>query len=422
MIDGEPACFAPVEVRGRVLDLGTNAGIAGARVTAVDVNSAPASGVIASGTDGSYRLRIPAARAADGTPSPLEVTLRADASAYQSFPGPIRQALPVDVATAVDVDGTLVVQSTITDIGLIAQPAGTGTGSIHGIADVPDDGRGVLVVAEANGKGFAVIAANTGDYQIYNLEAGTYQVTAYSVGHVYDIGEATVNNATVELNLHLNDQAAGQIDGTVSIVDGGGASATSVIAFIESTFDPLTGRGVSVPGLRAPETGVPNISGAFSLPGTPPGNYVVVAAFENDGLVRDPDRCIAGTEDVHVTVAPGATVTAPTTFKITGALTVNSPGAVAAEPVTTVPTFSWVDDSSEDQYIVELFDAFGQQVWTKTIPGVSGSNPTLTYDGTAPLVSGMYYQWRVTSTRSTGGTTQCNISRSEDLKGVFFIP
>jgi hypothetical protein len=45
----------------------------------------------------------------------------------------------------------------------------------------------------------------------------------------------------------------------------------------------------------------------------------------------------------------------PTSFKVTGALTV-------AEPVTGAPTFTWGDDSSEDQYLVEVFDSFGQRV------------------------------------------------------------
>jgi hypothetical protein len=267
-----------------------------------------------------------------------------------------------------------------------------------------------------------VIAANDGDYQIFNLEAGHYVVQAYSLGHVYTAGEADVAATAVDLDLALSADLPGSIAGSVSIVDGGGASATSVVAFIESTFDPSTGRGTPPPGLRAPQTGVPNVTGAFTLDGVPPGNYVVVAAFENDGLVRDPDHCISGTADVHLAVTPGAVTTAPTTFKVTGALAVMSPGAELAEPVTGSPTFTWADDSSEDQYLVELYDAFGQPVWSKTIPGVSGAVPSTAYDGSA-LVSGMYYQWRVTSSKlSGGGGAACELSRSEDLRGVFFVP
>ena len=35
-----------------------------------------------------------------------------------------------------------------------------------------------------------------------------------------------------------------------------------------------------------------------------------------------------------------------------------------------------------------------------------------------PMQPGMYYQWRATSQRQSS----CNISRTEDLKGVFYTP
>lgn len=414
-----PACFAPVELRGRVLDLASNAGIAGARVVAVDVNGAAASGVAITASDGGYRLQVPAQRGADGAPGAFPVTLRADAAGYLSFPGTIRQPLPVDVATAVAMNGSYVVQSSLTDVGLIAHAGGTG--AIHGRVEVPDDGVGVLVVAEAPGQGSAVIAARDGDYAIFNLAAGHYAVTAYARGHVYAPAEIDVTG-NAKLDLALSTAAPGTLSGQVSIVDaGGGGSATSVVAFVESTFDPATGRGVPPPGLRAPSSGPPSITGAFTIDGVPPGKYVVVAAFENDGLVRDPDHCIAGTADVHVQVSAGQTA-AIGTFKVTSALAVMAPGATQAEAVTAAPTLRWADDSSEDHYTVEVFDAFGQRVWNTTIAGVSGGTPSVPYGG--PMTPGMYYQFRVTSTKTTGGSgaPTCELSRTEDLRGVFYVP
>jgi hypothetical protein len=93
-----------------------------------------------------------------------------------------------------------------------------------------------------------------------------------------------------------------------------------------------------------------------------------------------------------------------------------TPGADVAEEVTGTPTFAWADDSSEDQYLVEVFDSFGQLVWSMTAPSVSGGMPSLAYAGPA-LQPGVYYQWRVTSSKGT-----CNLSRSEDLRGVFYTP
>ncbi|MBA3458820.1 MAG: hypothetical protein H0T46_02585 [Deltaproteobacteria bacterium] len=417
---GEPACFAPVQVRGRVLNLAGGAGIAGARVVAVDVNGAAASGVAVSGADGSYSLEVPAQRDAEGNPSAFPVSLRADASGFQSFPGTVRQALPLDVATAADVDGTLVVKSSLTDIGLFAQST-AGSGSIKGRASVPDDHAGVLVVAESGGKGHAVIAARDGDYQIFNLPAAHYTVTAYALGHAYAPAEVDVASAAVTADLALSSDAPATLTGQVSIVNGGGGTATSVVAFVESTFDPVTGRGVPPPGLRAPRTGVPNVSGAFTIDGVPPGRYVLVAAFENDALVRDPDQCISGTDDVHVQVTAGATIAAPSTFKVTGALAVMAPGATGPEAVTGTPTFRWADDSGETGYVVEVFDTFGQRTWMTTIAGVSGGTPSVAYAGPA-LTPGMYYQFRVTSTKQGGSGPACELSRTEDLRGVFFVP
>lgn len=415
-----PECFAPVELRGRVLDLGKGTGIAGARVVAVDVNGAAASGVAISGADGAYALQVPAQRSADGLPGALPVTLRADAAGYQSFPGTLRQPLPVDVATAVSMSGVYVIQSSLTDIGLIARSGGTG--AIHGHVQVADDHPGVLVVAEAAGKGSSVIAARDGDYKIFNLDAAHYTVTAYARGHVYGSAEVDVSG-DVKADLALTADTPGSLSGQISIVNGGSGTKTSIVAFVESTFDPVTGRGAPPPGIRAPLTGAPDVTGAFTIEGIPPGRYVIVAAFENDNLVRDPDHCISGTADVHAQVTAGQPTAIGTTFKVTGALDVVSPGAMQAEAVTTAPALRWADDSSEENYVVEVFDAFGQRVWNTTIAGVSGGSPMIAYGG--PMASGMYYQFRVTSTRTQGsGPTAmtCEIARTEDLRGVFFVP
>lgn len=83
-----------------------------------------------------------------------------------------------------------------------------------------------------------------------------------------------------------------------------------------------------------------------------------------------------------------------------------------------MPTFTWVDDSSEEGYQVQVFDALGSIVWDVEAPAGNGGEVTLEYGGPT-LAPGMYYQFRVTSWRSIQGNRR-NISRSEDLRGVFF--
>ncbi|HUH03049.1 MAG TPA: hypothetical protein VML75_13725 [Kofleriaceae bacterium] len=101
-------------------------------------------------------------------------------------------------------------------------------------------------------------------------------------------------------------------------------------------------------------------------------------------------------------------------FKVTEALEIFAPGATLAEAVTGPPTFRWAD-SSEDTYLIEVFDSFGERIWDSSIAGQSG-DPSLLYEGPA-LQAGMYYQFRATSSKDG-----VPLSRTEDLRGVFFMP
>lgn len=417
---GEPACFAPVVVRGQVFDLGTGGAVGGAHVVALDINGAAASGVAVSDDAGTYELAVPATRDADGQPIRAELTLRADATGYQTFPSGLRQALPIDVSTAVeDDDGRSVVASALTDIGLLVLPVGAGDAQIFGTVEVPDSAVGALVVATGgDGRGYTAVADRSGEYRIFNLPAGDYEVLAYARGLNYTPADASVAAGDeAEVDLSVADDNAGTVSGTVQIVNAPGGAMTSVILAIESTLDENLGRGQTVPGLRAPAPGTaPNVTGEYVLEGVPAGRYVVLAAFENDYLVRDPDLSIGGTSILHIEVQPGMTTTVAG-FKVTEALEVFGPGAQGAEAVTGTPTFSWKDDASEASYHVEVFDSFGALVWETTIDGVSGADPSLAYAGPA-LEPGMYYQFRATSLANDGVPR----ARTEDLAGVFFVP
>jgi hypothetical protein len=70
-------------------------------------------------------------------------TARNGHNATQGFPETVRQALPLDVATATTSDDGFVLKSALTDIGLTAQPNAS-AGSIHGKEAVPSDHAGVL--------------------------------------------------------------------------------------------------------------------------------------------------------------------------------------------------------------------------------------------------------------------------------------
>jgi len=209
----------------------------------------------------------------------------------------------------------------------------------------------------------------------------------------------------------------------IQIVNAPGGSVTSVILVVEDTFDANVARGEVPRGLRAPRSGAPNVSGDFVIEDVPAGTYVVLAAYENDDLVRDPDTSIGGTSFVTIEVsADQEQADLPASFKVTEALQVVSPGADAPEAVDAKPTLTWADDSSEEWYEVRVFDAFGNEVWNDLmVPSVSGNKQvTLDYEG--PLDSGMYYQFRVSSWSESGNGEAAPLSNTEDLRGVFFLP
>jgi hypothetical protein len=308
--------------------------------------------------------------------------------------------------------------------------------SISGTVLADAQSAGVLVVAEDTmARGFSAITDRKGAYTIFNVPAGAYSVHGYAASLQLTPANADVGMAAVTgIDLAKSTNGLGTVSGSLAIVNGGGGTATSVVLVVASTFSDTFVRGEVPRGLRTPLTGPPDVTSAFSITGVPEGTYKVLAAFENDGLVRDPDTNIAGTQIVEVVMPkPGVAMPLASGFKITAALTLVSPGAEDAEAVKTAPMLTWADDSSEDFYTVVVYNAYGERVWCladdaqmmgcdgPSIPGVSGTtNVTVAYGG--PMDVGMYYQFRATSWRTVGGGTSYSpISNTEDLRGVFYV-
>lgn len=428
--NGAPACFAPVLLRGTVSAPGTPAiRLDAARVVALDANRAAVSTVAVSAADGTYELKVRAARDSSGKPVQATVTLRADRQGYQTFPGGPRTALPIDLSGATQSASSWVVSGTLTDLLLLPLQAG-GTASIHGT--VPVTGVGALVVAEpAPGgtgpqTGVTGVADGRGDYAIFNLTAGqAYVVTAYAKGTNYvpatTAALAAGDNAVAPLQVAAGVGAplAGSL-----IFNNSANPAIQVTLTVESTYDPNLDRGESPPGLTvaAGATG-------YAFAGVPDGKYVVLAAFGPDGDVRD----VSGTGNTAapvVTVLGGAVQGSPPGFKIIPAVNLLTIAGATVAPTPAVvtsaaPTFTWKKgsvDSSALSYRVLVFDAFGNPVWSHDV-AASQSN-SLTYGGPA-LQAGMTYQLRILAIKEAmpvpGTFTQ--LSQTEDVLGVFtYLP
>ncbi|HXU82522.1 MAG TPA: hypothetical protein VN914_14065 [Polyangia bacterium] len=415
-VGGKPACAAPLVVEGRVSDL-AGAAIPGAIVTAVDANDAPTSGTATSGPDGRYQLRVPAPRAEGGAPLSRQIKLRAAGAGFDAFPSGLQRALPLELSGAVAREGKLVLAGGATD--LMLAPGQAGLGAIAGRVLGDPGKRGVVVVAEGpvvvNG-----ISDADGAFVLFNVPAGAYTVRGYAAGVQLAPAMVTVTAGARATGIDLAPRPAqlGSVSGSVSIVNAPGGSMTSVVLVVAATFNQALARGQVPPGLRAPRAGAPSVSGPFNISDVPDGNYVVLAAFENDGLVRDPDTAIGGTQLQRVTVEGGAQVTLSAGFKITEGLTVMQPGAgETPDVVMGPPTFVWKDDSSEDRYSLEVIDSHGASMWRDDqIPRATGGDVSVTYGG-PPLARGLY-QFRVVSFRRG----DVPISATEDLRGVFVVP
>lgn len=429
---GGHACHPPVLMRGMVFDSETEGGIAGAEVLALDDQATAITDIAVTDPTGLYELEVPVPRDESGAPEmDFIFTLRASAADYLTFPGGIRTALPIASSEAASSEQGWVIQSALTDIALIALPAAEqGQPSISGHVLAGEASAGVLVVAEGGDGGISAISDKEGRYTIFNVPDGSYEVRGYAAG--IQLAPEPVDMAGVELldvDLAESDAALGTISGSVTIVNAPGGSATSVVLVVASTFSETFVRGEVPRGLRSPLSGEPNVDGSFTIEGVPEGSYVVLAAFENDDLVRDPDPNISGTQIVTVDMpSPGETISLES-FKITEALDVVTPGVDGPELVSQAPTLTWADDSSEEFYTVVVYNAYGDLVWCRSdlmmgcdggnVPGVSGSdNVEVPYEG--PLEPGMYYQFRATSWRQSGNADPGPISQTEDLRGVFF--
>jgi hypothetical protein len=408
--DGNNGCYAPLWVKGRVLDLETKSPIEGARVVARNANNAAESGVAVTNGAGEYSLRVAAKRNADGTPAEdvAAITLRADAAGYLTFPTPPRTALAVELKTATG--DPLTIETAATDIWLLHLDDAAGLGTIRGRVDAKAP-RGTLIVAGGSvntGGGVTGIADFDGSFAVFNVPVGSVAVHGYKAG--LQLASTTVEvkagTTTSDVILHAIDRATSTIEGKVEIVNPGKGKETSVILAVDETFNPTAIHGEAPPGLRAYP-----VLGAFTISGVPDGNYVVLAAFENDFLVRDPSS-IGGTDIVRITVAGDQVL--QQSFKVTGSLDDVSPDA--EEIVTGTPVFKWRDDSSEDRYEVQVFNALGEKIWEDlNVPSFSGAPHVaqVTYAGPA-LEPGMIYQFRATSMAKG-----VPISQTEDLRGTF---
>lgn len=415
----KPLCFQPVVLRGRVIELGSGAAIANAQVLATNADGAPVSAPFTSGSDGAYEFRVPTTRSDEaGTIVGHSVMLRAQARNYVAFPSGARVSLPVSIASAsrATEDQPWVVESAQTDVFLSpVEPSVRDLATVSGKIELGAPQPATLIALEGAG-GRTTLAAPDGTFTFFNVPAGAWRASAYARGSNYVPVDVSVGSADLaDVTITRSSVPTPALSGSVQLVAGANGDGTSVVLALESTFIEALGRGEVPPGLRAPEGGAsPNVTGAWTISGIPDGRYVVLAAFENDGNVRDPDPGISGTGLQQLTVSNGqlSGATSPA-FKVTSAVELESPGHTGIDETNATPTFRWKKYPNADAYVLTVFDGLGNLVWTHPI--ADGNASSETYAGPS-LPTGGFYQWRITGMRKGAPT-----SHSEELRGLFVV-
>lgn len=413
-------CSAPLTISGSLRDALNDEPVGNALVFVLDATGTPITQA-ETNAEGKYSVSIAAPRDDDGSlPENAAWTLSASAQGYQPFPYGLRTAVPLTANQVESKDGQLTLTDDNADVVLLPLEDTEGLAIVHGQID--ERAVGALVVAESDAvpAPFGMVGPD-GHFTIFNVPEGDAILKAYRSGISSRPKAVSITGGLDDVSLSLDDAKLANVSGSINIVNAPGGSLTSVVLVPESVFDPISEKGPVPVGMRVPDPPkAPNVSGAFEFESVSPGKYVVLAAFENDGLVRDPDSNIGGTELQTIEVSD-SDVAVDESFKVTEALTVGGPGADGVEEVSGAPTFTWADDSSEDLYAFVLRSALGEVVWEQpTVPGVSGNDVvSLEYAG-PDLTKGMFYQFSVTSLRDTKDGA-VPISRTEDLRGVFRV-
>ncbi len=392
-------------VKGVISNASTGAALGEVRIIVFESDSNNPVQSLSSGPDGTYSAEL----------FPGNYYLKLYRSGFDQVPPKGMSPLPFTVLVGQELQKPFEMNpAAVQDGGIIKGKVSDGAKGVPG----------VLVVAEKEGKAYSAITDAAGDFYIYNLTAGSYQLKGFVAGYTSEESAVAVeSSAETVKNVMLTAGAAGTVSGTISFL------ASNAREVDVTLVHPLTGE--PVPGLLA------KTAQNYTITNVPAGTYIARATFRNDERVMDPDWIIKNGEPV-VTVGSGSV---SRDFSLTGSVKVLAPtnGAETTEPVLITgltPEFAWSPYSSASDYVVEVSDANGNIIWGGFSKGAAGLEKKVTvpsgqtkvvynYDqsATGPLVPGKVYRWRVYASKDDNkeATGWKLISVSEDQMGLFRI-
>lgn len=328
---------------------------------------------------------------------PGAYTLKVAAQGY--FPNPVHGG----IAIPVQVNGG---KATDTTIQLDSDPEAENTSMISGNTSVRDN----LVVLSNDVNAYSTITDSQGDYVLYNIPEGTYNLNSYRTGYQATPKSVVTEVAVDQTNVNLTvEQPANMpsVSGSITYLatQNGEVDVTVLHA---QTQDVIPGA-------------VTYTSSNYKINSLPDGEFDVWATYNNDGYVVDPDWIIknGGQEEALKLSMQGSDIVRD--FSVTGAVELISPtnptdSVTPARVDTTTPTFKWESYSSAQSYVVEVKDSRGERIFESNVGRVT----SYTYDPVAAgieLEDGKVYQWNITAFNND----PYPISFSENQMGIIEI-
>lgn len=310
-------------------------------------------------------------------------TVKVAAQGY--YPNPVQGglAIPVQVNSG---------EATDTTIELSENPSAVNTSVISGNIQVSNS----LVVLSSDTTAYSTMTDSHGNYVLFNVPAGTYDIESFRTGYQAIEKPITVVESTNQsgVDITVNQPASmPSISGMVSFVKTNN-SEVDVTVLHSKTKDVIPGAVTYTNNRR------------YGINNLPNGEFDVWATYNNDGYVVDPQWLIdnGGTEEnpfkaLQLTIQ-GQSIE-DHNFNITGAVGLISPtnpsdSVNPARVDTTTPTFKWETFSSAHSYAIEVKNSAGERIFDKNIGNVT----SYTYDPLDPsaaLENGKTYQWNITA-------------------------
>ncbi len=354
--------------------------------------------------------------------SPGSYYVKVTAQGFNPVPPSNQSAIPFEILDE---------KETIEHVILEVHPNVGSTGQLSGIVMTPaPDFKGVsnvLVIAEDQAQDLFTsgLSGPDGDFSLFNVEPGSYTLSAYCAGYrqVADPGTVDVvidenhEQNDIEIIAHANADLSGQV--TFLAITNGIVDITLIHPDTKDT----------IPGLST----LNDPNNVYRLESIPPGTYIAWASFRNDGYVMDPDWIFKfGLPEITFLES---TADQDLDFSVTGAVTISSPTNEADLVVpqyiyTDSPSFTWEKYPSAKEYIVEVFDSQGNTIWggfdgagivqhPQIVANQTSVEFNYDFSAVGPLQNGETYRWKIYADNNADPNVQTLISASENLMGLF---